>query len=305
MNKVKTLFSITDFENLSKIKAHTIRIWEKRYGLFSPNRSGNNNREYTIDDLKKILNIAFLNNYGYKISRIAALSEDEINLLIRNIYSQKNSANYSINVLKLAMFNFDTALFYQNYDELIKDHSFEDIVTNVYLPLLKEIGLLWQTLALKPVHEHFISGLITQKLIENTSLLQKNITFQEKDFVFVLFLPENEVHEITILYINYLLQSKGYKTIYLGASVPIEDLKELQLFYETIYYVSHFTVAPTTEYINTYINCFEDIFLQNKSKLFVSGAQSFYITPKRKQVIVANGIEAIINEIKREKLFFV
>ncbi len=302
MNKVKSTFSIKDFENLSNIKAHTIRIWEKRYQIFSPDRNNKNNREYTSNDLRKLLNIVFLNKYGYKISHIATLSDDEMNKLVRTIYSQNKNTNYSINILKLAMFNFDTALFYETHTELIKSYSFEYIFSNVYLPLLNEIGLLWQTLALKPVHEHFISELITHKLIENISLVQNKTTFTETDFVFVLFLPENEIHEITILYINYLLLSRGYNTIYLGANIPADDLKELKLSNSIIYYVSHFTVAPSLEDINAFIEYFDSTFLQNKNKFFVSGNQTNFITSTNDRVIRIENIDQLLEKINYENL---
>lgn len=305
MNKIKTTFTIKDFENLSNIKAHTIRIWEKRYQIFSPDRNNKNNREYNTDDLRKLLNVVFLNKYGYKISRIATFSDDEMNKLIRTIYAQQKNSNYSINILKLAMFNFDTALFYETYNELIKEHSFDYIFTNVYAPLLTEIGLLWQTLALKPIHEHFISELITNKLKENISLAQQTTSFLETDFVFVLFLPENEVHEITLLYINYLLVSRGYKTIYLGTNIPLEDLKELNTSYKQIYFVSHFTIEPSSESINTYLKNFAENFLNNENKLFVSGAQTQFINNKNSNLFVVNNIIELLEQINFKKMIFV
>src|SRR5690606_1557507 len=163
MNNIKSVFSVKDLENLSGIKAHTIRIWEKRYELFSPNRDENNIRSYTSNDLKRILNIAFLNNFGYKISKIAKLSDAEIVNLAQKIYSDKTDSSFAISNFKLAMFNFDSKLFHTTYDRLLDSKDFETIFYEVFMLLLVEIGFLWQTETLTPIHEHFISSLIRQK----------------------------------------------------------------------------------------------------------------------------------------------
>ena len=224
MNKVKQQFSIKDLENLSGIKAHTLRIWEKRYQIFNPSRTETNIRLYSLDELQKLLSISFLNGYGYKISRVAEYSESELNKLVKQVYSEKTNAGFSINVLKVAMLNFDAVLFNETYRELSKTKNFSQIFLQVYIPFLREIGMLWQTNAIKPIHEHFISYLIHQKLIENISLIQTEEQLINNDRTIVLFLPENEVHEISLMFINYQLISKGYRTIYLGSSVPYNDL---------------------------------------------------------------------------------
>lgn len=274
MNKVKFQFSIKDLENLSGIKAHTIRIWEKRYQIFTPNRTETNIRFYSIDELLKLLNISFLNSYGYKISRVATYSDAELIKLVKQVYSEKTNAIFSINILKIAMFNFDAVLFNETHLELAKTKSFSDIFLHVYIPFLHEIGMLWQTAAIKPIHEHFISYLIFQKLVENISLIQNEKQLIDNEKVFVLFLPDNEVHEISLMFINYQLIAKGYKTIYLGSSVPFIDLLELNKFYENVHYVSYFTVMPYTDELDSYFENFENKILRsNSSKLYVSGNQ--------------------------------
>ena len=274
MNKIKVKFSIKDLENLSGIKAHTIRIWEKRYQIFNPCRTEKNIRYYSLEELQKLLNIYFLIGHGYKISRIAKLLIADLNKTVLQVYSEKNNVVFSINVLKIAMLNFDAVLFHQTYLELLKTKSFSQIFTEVFVPFLKEIGLLWQTNAIKPIHEHFISSLIYQKMIENISLVQAQNQIIDKGRTFVLFLPENELHEISLLFVNYQLINKGYRTIYLGSSVPYSDLLEINKFYDNVCYVSNFTVMPHAEDVNVYLDNFNaDILSRNSAKLYVSGRQ--------------------------------
>ena len=152
MNNIKTKFSIRDLENLSGIKAHTIRIWEKRYNLLSPKRSETNIRNYNLSSFQKLLNISYLNNNGLKISKIAKLKEEEIPIKVREIASRASIENHAINALKMAMINFDQALFYHTYNNLIETKTFNEIFYSVFRHLLNEIGLLWQTNTITPAH---------------------------------------------------------------------------------------------------------------------------------------------------------
>ena len=298
MNKVKQQFSIKDLENLSGIKAHTIRIWEKRYQIFNPNRTETNIRFYSLDELQKLLNISFLNGYGYKISRVAEYSELELNKLVKQVYSEKTNAVFSINVLKVSMLNFDAVLFNETHNELAKAKNFSQIFLQVYIPFLREIGMLWQTSAIKPIHEHFISYLIYQKLIENISSIQTEKQIVENDKTVVLFLPENEVHEISLMFINYQLINKGYRTIYLGSSVPFNDLLEINKFYDDVYYVSYFTVMPYADELDSYLsNFYKNILQNNSSKLYVSGRQSKNITSKYSSIYKFEDIKDLVSSI--------
>lgn len=277
MNNIKTVFSVKDLENLSGIKAHTIRIWEKRYAIFSPDRNDNNVRSYNSNDLKKILNIAFLNNFGYKISKIAKLSDVEIVNLVQKIYSDKTDSSFAISNFKLAMFNFDSRLFHTTYDRLLESKDFETIFYEVFMPLLDEIGFLWQTETLTPIHEHFISSLIRQKLFSEIEQAQKNVNYDSEE-VFVLFLPMGEIHEIGIILVNYLLLKKGKQVVYLGENVPIEELKEVLHHFNKINFISYFTVQPEEENVINYLNIFNQNILTNSAhKLFVLGKQVQFI----------------------------
>ena len=157
MNNIKNTFSIKDLENLSGIKAHTIRIWEKRYNILSPMRTDTNIRHYDLQSLQKLLNICLLNDYGYKISKIAQFPQEKIPKMVQEIVSEKSAKSHAINSFKMAMVNFDQALFLKTYDELLSEKSFKEIFYEVFIPLITEIGLLWQSETISPSHEHFIS----------------------------------------------------------------------------------------------------------------------------------------------------
>jgi len=271
MNNIKNSFSIKDLENLSGIKAHTIRIWEKRYNLLEPERTDTNIRTYSLENLQKLLNVSFLNNNGYKISKIASLDKKEIPSLINEINQKNSEQNLAIQDFKLAMLNFDQALFYKTYNNLIKDKSFKDIFYNVFIPLLSEIGMLWQTDTINPAHEHFLTTLIRQKILVNIELFQAD----QKEYsnkVFVLYLPDNEIHELGLMFINYELASRGYRAIFLGQSVPIDNLKSLLNLKGEIIFISYFTIKPDKEHLLDYLLEFQrEILNGSDSKFWVLG----------------------------------
>jgi len=198
MNNVKKHFSIRDLENLSGIKAHTIRIWEKRYNLLSPERTDTNIRNYSLASLQKLLNVTLLYHNGHKISKIAKIPENEIPLVVREIVAKNSNKNHAINSFKLAMVNFDQTIFFNTYNNLLSQQSFREVFKNTFIPLLNELGLLWQTDTISPAHEHFITSLIKQKILLNTEKLQ-HLKPTKTDKVFVAYLPENEIHEIGLL----------------------------------------------------------------------------------------------------------
>jgi len=280
MNNVKKKFSIRDLENLSGIKAHTIRIWEKRYDLLSPERTSTNIRTYSLSSLQKLLNITLLYNNGYKISKIAKIPVQNIPLMVREIVAKSSVKSHAISAFKLAMINFDQTLFMGTYNGLLTEKSFREIFKEIFIPLLNELGLLWQTDTISPAHEHFITNLIKQKILINTEKLQ-HLEPSKTDKVFVPFLPDNEIHEIGLLYINYEIVLRGYKSIYLGQTVPLENLKEVMNYFEDLYFVSYFTVVPTKDNINTYIGDFTKIAKDYSNiNLWLLGRQIQHINEK-------------------------
>ena len=267
MNNIKSQFSIKDLENLTGIKAHTIRIWEKRYNLLEPKRTETNIRYYDLASFQKLLNVSYLNNNGYKISKIATLDESNIPKLVREIAAEVNIESHAMNAFKLAMLNFDQALYYKTYESLLKEKAFDEIFYDIFIPLLTEIGLLWQTDTISPAHEHFITTLIRQKILINTEIIQsKQVNKSNKTFV--LYLPDNEIHELGLMFINHQLVSKGYHSIFLGQSVPLESLIELQNYYDEIIYISYFTVQPEKENIVKYLDDFDKLIIQNTNTKF-------------------------------------
>jgi hypothetical protein len=270
MNSVKNTFSIKDLENLSGIKAHTIRIWEKRYNVLEPMRTDTNIRFYDLLALQKLLNITLLHDYGYKISKISKMPQEKIPELVKEIVSAKSAKNHAISSFKLAMMNFDQNLFFKTYNTLLSEKSFREVFFEVFIPLMEEIGFLWQAETITPAHEHFISYLIKLKLLVNTEKIQRQAPTKE-DRVFVLYLPMNEIHELGIMYVNYEILSCGFKTIYLGESVPIDSLKDLKNYFDNITYVCYMTVEPEKAAINNYIKELKEQILDETSELWLMG----------------------------------
>lgn len=295
---VKNVFSIKDLENISGIKAHTIRIWEKRYKVLEPMRSNTNIRNYDLLSLQKLLNIVLLHNYGYKISRIAEHSSEKIELLVREIISEKSSKSHAINAFKMAMINFDQALFFNTYNNLLSEKTFREIFYDVVIPLMNEIGMLWHSGTITPAQEHFISYLIKQKLLINTEKLQI-LEPTRTDKIFVLYLPENEIHELGLMYLNYEILLNGYKSIYLGESVPLDSLKDMKKYFDSIVYVSYITVQPTKDQINDYVKEISTEILDANSQIWFLGRMTEFIDKKNlpKSMLFFNSISDLVNEL--------
>ena len=299
MNNVKKDFSIRDLENLSGIKAHTIRIWEKRYNLLAPERTDTNIRTYGLSSLQKLLNVTLLYHNGYKISKIAKIPEQNIPIVVREIVAKRNSKNHAINSFKLAMVNFDQIIFHETYNNLISDSSFREVFKNTFIPLLNELGLLWQTGTISPAHEHFITNLIKQKILLNTEKLQHQKP-TKTDKVFVAFLPENEIHEIGLLYLNYEIVLRGYKCINLGQTIPMENLMDVMKYFENIHFLSYFTVVPEKDRIKKYISDFEKLVSEYKNpNLWILGRQVQYLDVSKlpKFVKVFTSIEDVVSRL--------
>lgn len=271
MNNIKSEFTIKDLENFSGIKAHTIRIWEKRYNILEPNRTDSNIRYYDINNLQKLLNVSLLNSNGLKISKIAELPESKINASVRELVAKKGLDTQASNSLKLAMLNFDENLFNVTYNNLIAQSSLRDVFKNIFLPFFNEIGLLWQVNSITPAHEHFITNLISQKIHINIERLQLSSP-TNFDKIFVLYLPMNEIHDLGLLYLHFELLLHGYQSIYLGQSVPVANLNDVQKVYNNICFISYLTVEPSRisveEYVDTVNN---EVLADSDSELWLLG----------------------------------
>jgi len=273
LNNIKTEFTIKDLENFSGIKAHTIRIWEKRYNLFQPKRTDSNIRYYDMDSMLKLLNVSLLYNNGLKISKIATLSKAKMELSVKELVFKEGFESKALTSFKLAMLNFDEGLFNQTYNSLISQSSFRAVFTEIFIPFLNEIGILWQVQSITPAHEHFITNLIKQKILINTEklqFLQPNKTIK----TFVLFLPMNEIHELGLLYLHFELLFHGYHSIYLGQSVPVGNLNDLQNVFDDVCFVTYLTVEPSKETVEEYLQeVYAEVLQNTNDTLWVLGSK--------------------------------
>ncbi len=244
-------YSIKDLEKLSGIKAHTIRIWEKRYNIIHPQRTDSNYRYYCDTELKKLLNIAVLNNNGYKISHIAKLSEDDINQALLRVAEADTNYQTQIDSLVIAMVDLDRNKFERIFNHNILKFGFEDTFLHIIYPLLMKVGVMWQTSKIDPCQEHFLSNLIRQKLIVAIDGQYKPHPKYDKAFLF--FLPEGELHELGLLFHTYMVKKYGFRAIYLGQSVPYEDLIAVYEKHKPDYMLTAFVTPCGSEKITNYL----------------------------------------------------
>lgn len=214
-------FTIKELENLSGIKAHTIRMWEQRYNLLKPQRSCTNIRYYSNEELKTLLNIALLNKYGYKISHIDKMCREEICQKILSLQDMEAIQEMVVNELIQEMVDLRTDKFERTLGKYICNYGIEKGVLEIIFPFLEKIGILWQTDNITPAQKHFVTNIIRQKLI--VAIDQVPCCSEGKSCL--LFLPEKEYHELGLLFLNYLLKKQGLRVIYLGANVPVRDME--------------------------------------------------------------------------------
>ncbi|MBB6326420.1 DNA-binding transcriptional MerR regulator [Algoriphagus iocasae] len=260
-------YSIKDLEQLSGIKAHTLRIWEQRYNLLNPKRTDTNIRYYDDSDLKLILNVALLNDNGFKISKIASMAPELMREEVMKLTDRSLTHDDQIHALTICMIEMDEDRFDKVLTTNIIKIGFEQTMLNIIYPFLAKIGVLWQTGAINPAQEHFISNLVRQKLIVAIDGQIPSVTGKK----FLLFLPEGELHEISLLFASYLIKSKGHKVIYLGQSTPKDDLDAVYNLLEPEYLLTVMTTLPAGETAQGYVDMLSKKF--SKSQIFVSGYQ--------------------------------
>lgn len=223
-----SFYTIKDLETLSTIKAHTLRIWEQRYDVFQPERSEGNVRRYTDRDLKKLLNIASLINHGYKISKIVKMSDEQVNQLLDELMSGEGEtsviASSLVNKMIEAGLTYNEEELNKAYSLAIAQFGLKDAYVEVLYPLLNKLGLMWSKDEMMPAQEHFVSNFIKQKLFAAIDQIRLHTVASNKN-KWLLFLPEEEGHEIGLLMAQYILKSKGIPVVYLGQSVPYENLQ--------------------------------------------------------------------------------
>ena len=232
-------YSIKDLEHLSGIKAHTLRIWEQRYGLINPKRTDTNIRFYDQDDLKLVLNVSLLKDNGHKISKIAEMSKEEMQEAVLRISDKTSSFADQIYGLTLAMIDLDE----QRFEKIISSNTlkigFERTMLNIIYPFLSKIGIMWMTDSINPAQEHFISNLIRQKVI--VAIDGQYESFEGDSKKYMLFLPEGEQHELGLLFANFLIRARGNKVIYLGQNMPFYDLSMVFNLYQPDFLFTIFT----------------------------------------------------------------
>lgn len=244
-------FTIKDLENLSGIKAHTIRIWEQRYNFLKPQRTGTNIRYYSNDELKTVLNIALLNKYGFKISHIDKMQPEEIRNRILSLGDAQAIQERIVNELVQEMVDLEIEKFEKILAGYIAGKGIERTVIQILFPFLEKIGILWLTGHINPAQEHLVTNVIRQKLIV---AIETCVTHLDRDRTVLLFLPEGEHHELGLLFMYYMLKNRGIKTIYLGANVPVKDVAYVVNLKKPDLVFTHLTATSSSFNLEKFLN---------------------------------------------------
>ena len=262
-------FSIKDLEHFSGIKAHTIRVWEQRYALLCPQRSDTNIRHYQSDDLKKLLNVSFLVEQGMRISQIAEMSSE---MMMKAVGDRQEDVGNQVSVfhsLKLSMLSYDEMLFRQVSAGYFEKNGFERLILDIYLPFLSQVGVLWLTNSVCPAQEHFVTNLIRQRIYAAIEAISTPAS--ERREVVVQFLPEREVHDVSLLLIHYLSLCHGYRSIYLGASIPFKDLLKVAEQFPQARFVSYCTVHPSSSKAQAFVDLIDRHFEDTQNRFILAG----------------------------------
>jgi DNA-binding transcriptional MerR regulator len=263
------IYSIKDLEKLSGIKAHTIRVWEQRYGLIEPKRTKTNIRYYQDDDLKLILNIALLNKNGIKISRIARMNREEIADKVSAISEVNFEFGTQLDALTISMIEMDEYKFDRIVTMNVQKIGFERTMIEIIHPFLDKLSLLWLTGSIHPVQENFISYLIRQKIV--TAIDNEPFVIGKHVKKFLLFLPEGETQELSLLFLHYLLKSRRNQVIYVGQDMSIIDLQDVFKIHQPDYMYTMITETFLKEPVQKYIDTLAATF--TSTQILVSGYQ--------------------------------
>jgi MerR family transcriptional regulator, light-induced transcriptional regulator len=287
-------YQINDLEKLTGIKAHTIRIWEKRYGMLNPRRTDGNIRYYTGNDLKKLLNISILNKNGIKISRIAELSDAEISARVIEYSNRSNEVEDQVQNMIMAMFHLDSMRFEKLITVLYINRGFENTFIDIICPFMSKVGLLWQTGTITVAHEHFASNIIRQKLLVAIDSCLPLTNNESKRCV--MFLPENEQHEIGLLFSYYLLKRNHHLVTYFGNSVPLSSVSNINHIHQSDCIIISITSAYTPSNAIVYIETLAKIF--PKQKIVIIGMLASYLqTPLPANVTLVSNLADLVASI--------
>jgi len=246
------VYSINDVEKLCGIKAHTIRIWEKRYAIIQPRRTETNIRYYLDEDLQKILNISLLNRNGYKISKIAKMSDGEIKRIVSELSDVVLESEGNLDALMHAMLELDEFKFNKILDHNIASKGFATTMDDIVYPMMEKLSMMWIAGSIKGVHENFVANVIRRKTI--VAIDQTSTEYNPNALRFIIYLPENETHELSLLFLHFLLKDAGINVINLGTGIPLIDVLEGQRICKADYiftiFNDSFTDAPLQPYLN-------------------------------------------------------
>ncbi|GAB3526744.1 MerR family transcriptional regulator [Pontibacter brevis] len=263
-------YTIKELEHLSGIKAHTIRIWEQRYNILNPKRTDTNIRYYDDADLKSLLNISLLNERGYKISKIAQMEPEQIVKKVTQLCDAPCECSHHVSALVSAMVDMDEVKFEKQLSTATLQLGLHQAMEQVIYPFLHKIGILWQTNNITPAHEHFVSNLIRQKLI--VAIDGQVLRRKENSPTYLLYLPEGELHELVLLYMNYILRANGQHVVYLGQNLPFKDLELTYEQFKAEYICTVMTSLPERDQVQGYLDRLSRRFSQ--STIYVCGIQA-------------------------------
>ncbi len=261
------VYSISDLEKLSGIKSHTIRMWEQRYGVLNPKRTDANIRYYEDEDLQMLLNIAMLNRHGIKISKIAAMSREDIVEKVSDVSNFKIELDAQLDVLTLSVIEMDEYKLSRIFDNHVDQLGFENAMLDVVYPFMEKLSLLWLTGSIKPVQENFITLLIRNKLI--AAIEKEPLTSDRKAPKFLLYLPQDEQQELSLLFMQYLLKKRGFQVINLGADMALIDLKDACHIHRPDYIFTVISETFNKEPLQRYLENLQDA--APDSKLLLTG----------------------------------
>ncbi|MBB6612060.1 MerR family transcriptional regulator [Pontibacter sp. Tf4] len=260
-------YTIKELEHLSGIKAHTIRIWEQRYNILCPKRTETNIRYYDDKDLKTLLNVSLLNEKGYKISKIAQMEPEQLVEKVQQLCEQPGECSKPINDMMAAMLDLDEEAFDKAISTVTLQLGFAEAMNRLIYPFLHKIGILWQTGNITPAHEHFVSNLIRQKLIV---AIDGQVLRRKPDApLYLLYLPEGELHELALLYMNYVIRLHNLQVIYMGQNLPFSDLELTYKHCKPQYICTVLTSMPERDQVQSYLNKLSETFTE--STIYVYG----------------------------------
>jgi MerR family transcriptional regulator, light-induced transcriptional regulator len=288
-----TRFTIKDLENLSGIKAHTIRIWEQRYSFLKPSRTETNIRYYSNEDLKTLLNISLLNRYGFKISHISKMTSGDLKARVAGLNISGAHQEKIVNELINAMVDLDTIGFEKLLEKQISINGIEKTITKIVFPFFERIGILWQTGHINPAQEHLTTNIIRQKIIAGIDQSKPIVKINKS---FLLFLPEKEHHELGLLLVYYLLKKRGADVFYIGANVPLKDAQFVAEAKKPDYIYIHLTSTSPGFNFSKFLSQVIDTI--PKTRIIISGyPTASYKKPLQKNVEFMNSLQELVTFI--------